>query len=773
MFSLNIRLEFHENLISAPYFYMSLKRNIISSGEQVEFCFWDVRSRSDNYRYTSAMPDPQSILKDTFGYDTYRPLQREVIENVLAGRDTLAIMPTGGGKSLCYQIPALLLEGLTVVVSPLISLMKDQVEQLHASGVPALFLNSSLGPQEYQENMDYVKRGEVKLLYVAPETLLAPRILALLAGLKVALLTIDEAHCISEWGHDFRPEYRQLVEVRKRFPDAVCLALTATATACVRQDIRTTLKFASTNEFVASFNRENLYIEVLPKHEPIGQTIEIIERHKDQSGIIYCFSRRQVDELASYLASKGYSALPYHAGLEDSERRRNQEAFIRDDAQIIVATIAFGMGINKPNVRFIVHFDLPKSIEGYYQEIGRAGRDGLPAHCALLYSYSDVAKINYFIDKKDGNEKRVAIEHLGAIVRFAEDETTCRRKPLLNYFGESYAASTCSNCDNCTSVPIPLTDITIPAQKFLSCVKRADEKFGAGHIVDILLGSKNEKVLRWEHDKLSTYGIGTELTKKQWMHLARQLLSMGFLKQEGEYRTLALTARAIEALRKREQIMGVLQEAERARKEGKKKQELEYNHALFALLRQKRKELADEVGVPPYVIFSDRTLTEMAAYYPQSTENLLKISGVGQVKLRQYGDAFLELIKSYCEKHGLGEKQKGTVREKSDANRRYFMIGEAYNAGETVQSLMERYQVTAGTILEHLSRYLNAGNSLRNGNDLQELTSATPEQQGAAFAAFEELSPTYLKPVYEKFNGEFNYDDLRILRLLYLISRQG
>ena len=382
------------------------------------------------------MPTPASILKETFGYDTFRPHQREVIENVLARHDTLAIMPTGGGKSLCYQIPALLFDGLTVVVSPLISLMKDQVEQLRAFGVPALFLNSSLGVQEYQENMGYVKHGEVKLLYVAPETLLTPRILALLDSVQVDCLTIDEAHCISEWGHDFRPEYRQLVAVRQRFPNAVCLALTATATERVRKDIRTTLKFSTSNEFIASFNRENLYIEVVRKRDPIAQTIHILEKHKDQSGIIYCFSRRQVDELAAYLAAQGYSIRPYHAGLEDFERKQNQEAFIRDDAQIIVATIAFGMGINKPNVRFVIHFDLPKSIESYYQEIGRAGRDGLPAHCTLLFNYSDVAKINYFIDQKEGDEKRVAIGHLDAIVRYAEDELTCRRRPLLNYFGE-------------------------------------------------------------------------------------------------------------------------------------------------------------------------------------------------------------------------------------------------------------------------------------------------------------------------------------------------
>jgi ATP-dependent DNA helicase RecQ len=739
-------------------------------------------------RYTHHMLPSASILKETFGYDTFRPLQHEVIENVLARHDTLAVMPTGGGKSLCYQIPSLLFDGLTVVVSPLISLMKDQVEQLRAYGVPALFLNSSLAPEEYQENMDYIKRGEVKLLYVAPETLLTPRILSLLDSIQVDCLTIDEAHCISEWGHDFRPEYRQIVEVRKRFPNAVCLALTATATSRVRQDIRATLKFSTTNEFIASFNRENLYIEVARKTDPIGQTMQMLDRYKDQSGIIYCFSRKQVDELAAYLASRKYSVRPYHAGLEDSERRKNQEAFIRDDAQIIVATIAFGMGINKPNVRFVIHYDLPKSIEGYYQEIGRAGRDGLPAHCLLLYSYADVGKQNYFIDQKAGDEKRVAIQHLDAIVRFAEDERSCRRKPLLNYFGESYVADNCSNCDNCTSAPTPLADITVFAQKFLSCVKRADEKFGAGHIVDILLGSKNEKVLRWGHEKLSTYGIGTELTKKQWMHLARQLLTMGYLKQEGEFHTLSLTARALESLKKRESIFGVVQEAERVRTKAGKKVGVEYNSALFALLRQKRKELADEAGVPPYVIFSDKTLVEMAAYYPQSNESLLNISGVGQVKLKQYGDAFLEVVKSYCEKHGLAEhphprpfSQKGKeaespspngsgVRGEVEIGERTRFIGEAYNAGDTIQDLMNRYQVTQGTILEHLTKYAMAGNTLRNSVDLQSRTSATPEQKQAAFAAFTEGGPAYLKPVYDKLNGILNYDDLKILRLLYLIS---
>jgi ATP-dependent DNA helicase RecQ len=737
------------------------------------------------------MLSPQSILKDTFGYDTFRPYQREVIENVLARRDSLAVMPTGGGKSLCYQIPALMLPGLTVVVSPLIALMKDQVEQLRASGVPALFLNSTLSPETYQENMDYVRRGEVKLLYVAPETLLTPRIFALLDSLQVDLLTIDEAHCISEWGHDFRPEYRQLVDVRRRYPKAVCLALTATATPRVRTDITRSLGFSQSNEFVASFNRDNLYIEVAPKTDPVKQAVRFLERFKDQSGIIYCFSRKQVDELAAILTQKGFSARPYHAGLEDDARRRNQEAFIRDDAQIIVATIAFGMGINKPNVRFVLHYDLPKSVEGYYQEIGRAGRDGLPAHCLLLYSYSDVAKLRYFIDQKEGEERRVAIQHLDAIVRYAEDENNCRRKPLLTYFGENYTVANCKNCDNCTAAPPILADITIPAQKFLSCVKRTGERFGAGHVVDVLRGSKGEKVLKWEHDKLSTYGIGADLTQKQWMHLARQLAQNGYLNQDGEYHTLSLTEKAMEALRQRTPILGQLQEVEeRPRNEKARKTELDYNNALFALLRQKRKELADEAGVPPYVIFSDKTLVEMAAYYPQSLESLLNISGVGQVKLRQYGEAFLEVIKVYCKKKGLAERPRPRSssargekspspsgregrgsppqRGEGEISPRTTLVGEAYNAGESLQGLMKRYDVTAGTILDHLARFAAAGNSLRNGDDLRALASSSPDEQQAAMQAFDELGAAYLKPVFDRLAGKVDYDELKILRLLYL-----
>ncbi|MFO7583423.1 MAG: DNA helicase RecQ [Anaerolineales bacterium] len=720
---------------------------------------------------------PESILKTTFGYDTFRPLQREIIENVLKRRDSLAIMPTGGGKSLCYQIPALLFDGLTVVVSPLIALMKDQVEQMRAAGVPALFLNSTLSPEAYNENMDYVRRGQVKLLYVAPETLLTPRILGLLAELKVDCLTIDEAHCISEWGHDFRPEYRQLADVRRRYPEAVCLALTATATPRVRADITRSLGFKASNEFVASFNRENLFIEVTPKRDGEIQLTRFLERFKDQSGIIYCFSRRQVDELSEYLQRRGYAVRPYHAGLDDDTRRRNQEAYIRDDVQMMVATIAFGMGINKPNVRFIVHYDLPKSIEGYYQEIGRAGRDGLPAHCLLLYSYGDVAKLRYFINQKEGDERRAAVQQLDAIVRYAEDERNCRRKPLLAYFGEKFSAEKCSNCDNCNAEAQTLEDITIPAQKFLSCVVRTGERFGAGHVADVLLGSKNERVLRMEHEQLSTYGIGKELAQKQWMHLARQLVQLGYLNQDGEYRTLSLTESARAALKSRAKIFGQLQEVEERAKKKDNKKELEYNHALFALLRAKRKQLADADGVPPYVIFSDRTLVEMAAYYPQSRESLLGISGVGQVKLEKFGDLFLQVIIPYCKKHNIAEKARETVpakREKAAKSAepglgmRTTLIGEAYNDGASLADLMERYQVKVGTVIDHLSRYALAGNRLRNEEDLQSLTSTSPEEQQEALAAFEELGTEYLKPVFDKLGGRVNYDELKILRLCYL-----
>jgi len=721
---------------------------------------------------------PALLLKNIFGYDQFKPLQKEIIENVLQRRDTLVVMPTGGGKSLCYQLPALIFPGLTVVVSPLIALMKDQVDQLRELGVPALFLNSSLSWDTYRENVAHVRSGKVKLLYVAPETLLSERTLELLASVPLDCMAIDEAHCISEWGHDFRPEYRQLVAFRERFSNVVCLALTATATPRVREDIKASLHFSDSNEFVASFNRENLLVEVAPKENPFEQTLTLLRGYKGQSGIIYCFSRKQVDDLAAALAARGYSVRPYHAGLEDDERRRNQELFVRDDVQIIVATIAFGMGINKSNVRFILHYDLPKSIEGYYQEIGRAGRDGLPAHCMLLFSYGDVQKLKYFIDQKVGQERQVAYEHLNKLIRYAESDI-CRRVPLLGYFGEQFSTENCGMCDNCRAGEKAQVEITIPAQKFLSCVKRTGERFGMAHVTDVLLGSENQKVKKLGHQNLSTYGIGKDLTRDQWMLIARQLLQKDMLNQD-EYGSLHLTQKAYEALKNREPIFGLLENPQTAGAAEK----LAHDRDLFEILRGKRKELADKAGVPPYVIFSDRTLVEMATFFPQSQDGLLRMNGVGAVKLERYGEIFLGLIQAYCAHRGIQEKPKeernsGRLGIQNEGAKlpgavklRHTVVGEAYNAGKSLHELMEEYRVQVGTILEHLTRFALEGSALRPAEDVRALSRLSDMAQETILAAFAVEGAKYLRPVYDRLNGAISFDELKILRVYYLSTAQ-
>jgi ATP-dependent DNA helicase RecQ len=719
---------------------------------------------------------PDLLLKTVFGYEEFRPLQREIIENILKRRDTLAIMPTGGGKSLCYQIPALIYPGLTVVVSPLIALMKDQVEQLRATGVPALFLNSSLSQDEYRENLELVGGGKIKLLYVAPETLLTSRLFSLLKEVQFDCLVIDEAHCISEWGHDFRPEYRQLVDVRDMFPAAVCLALTATATVRVRADIKATLRFEDSNEYIASFNRENLLIEVAHKKKPISQALHFIQRFAGQSGIVYCFTRSQVDELAEYLAGKGYSVRPYHAGLADEERKQNQELFIRDEVQIIVATIAFGMGINKPNVRFILHYDLPKSIESYYQEIGRAGRDGLPAHCLLLYSYGDVHKLRYFIDEKEEAERRVAMQHLRALVRYAESDI-CRRVPLLDYFGEKYTRQNCGMCDNCLAAQKQAVDITVPTQKFLSCVKRTGELFGEAHITDVLLGSRNQKVLKFGHDKLSTYGIGKELTRAQWLHISHQLVQKGLLERDEQHHGLRLTREAYDLLKNHVTVMGVLHEAdEQLSQPAQETGEAHVDRDLFEILKKKRKELAEAAQLPPYVIFPDKTLLEMATYYPASSESMHMMYGVGQKKLETYGQAFLEVIEGYCKPRNLVEipkpqKKEGSRTPADELKPRELVVGEMYNAGKSVDELVDEFQVQPDTILEHLTRYALKGNRLRAGDDLAAFSKLEAQQQKTVMDAFAKAGVERLKPVFEALNETVDYDELKVMRLCYLSSK--
>jgi ATP-dependent DNA helicase RecQ len=715
----------------------------------------------------------KEILQGTFGYEEFRPLQQDVISNVLNKRDTLVIMPTGGGKSLCYQIPAMIFNGLTVVISPLISLMKDQVEQLDEFGVPAVFLNSTLTPDEYHYNVSKLRAGEVDLLYLAPETLMMEGTRRLLNDLNVECFTIDEAHCISEWGHDFRPEYRQLAEVRKTFPNAVCLALTATATPRVRDDIQQILEMRDSAVFVASFDRKNLLLKVADKENPTDQILDFLYTRPKQSGIIYCFSRRQVDELYQELKSEGHSVRPYHAGLSEKDRTSNQDAFIRDDARIIVATIAFGMGINKPDVRFVIHHDMPQNIEAYYQQIGRAGRDGLQADCLLLYSYSDKQKIQYFINQKEGNEKKVAEKHLEDIIHYLEYDG-CRRKPLMKYFGEEYKKDECGMCDNCLRQKGDLQDYTVQAQKYLSCVVRTGERFGAYHVADVLRGSKAKKILQLKHHELSTYAIGLEWSKNQWIQLSRLLIRRGYLEKDADHGYMKLTAEAAAVLKGDERVTGVLDRTQTAGKgESRPKTssdvENRYNEHLFEELRKKRKELADEQEIPPYVIFPDTTLMEMSYYYPQDEEKMMGIYGVGSAKLKKYGAPFLKIIREFCEEKGIDERSGAITKKvvKTSSKQKHELVGEEYNSGKSIDHLAEQYGVKPATILSNLKKYLDEGNSL-NPDGILAASELSQRKIDEVYASMKKVGPEMLKPIYEELNKTVDYNELRILQLAYM-----
>jgi ATP-dependent DNA helicase RecQ len=593
-----------------------------------------------------------SLLKRTFGYDAFKPLQREIIDAFLAGRDVIALLPTGGGKSLCFQLPALSRPGLTLVVSPLIALMKDQVDSLQASGVAATFLNSSLDGDESRARLRGLHRGEYKLLYAAPERLMLEGWAENLKKWNVTGLAIDEAHCVSEWGHDFRPEYRQLAKLRDSLPGVPVMALTATATGRVRADIATHLRLREPACFVASFNRPNLTYRVLPKDQPLRQILEFVRKREDESGIIYCASRATADRVAASLAARGHSVRAYHAGLDGDERARRQDAFVRDDARIVCATIAFGMGINKPNVRWIIHHDLPKNIEGYYQETGRAGRDGLPADCLLLFSAGDVAKQTHFLDEIPGDQERsVARGQLRKMVHYAES-ASCRRRELLAYFGEDFPLDNCGACDNCLE-PRESFDGTLAAQKFLSCLYRIRQAsgfaVGMNHVIDVLTGEETEKVGRWGHGRLTTYGIGRELSRHQWSSIGRELMRLGTVAVgEGEYPVLELTDEGLSLLKNRSPVtLTKPMDAPKARRAAKREGDIACDEILFARLRALRKRLADERSVPAYIIFGDTTLRAMARHYPESVGAMEGIPGVGEKKRAEFGELFAADIADY------------------------------------------------------------------------------------------------------------------------------
>ncbi len=598
---------------------------------------------------------PREVLDRVFGYDAFRDEQEAITEHVAGGGDALVVMPTGGGKSLCYQIPALLRDGVAVVVSPLIALMQDQVEALRQAGVRAAYLNSTLAFDEVRAIEADVRSGALDLLYVAPERLMGDRTLALLDGLRIALFAIDEAHCVSQWGHDFRPEYLQLSVLYERYPDVPRIALTATADAPTRREIADRLGLGDARVFVSGFDRPNIRYAIVPKHNARQQLQRFLEtEHRDHAGIVYCLSRRRVEETAQWLRDRGYDALPYHAGMSADERSLHQDAFVREEGVIIVATIAFGMGIDKPDVRFVAHLDLPKSIESYYQETGRAGRDGLPADAWMAYGLSDVVTLRQMVEGSGADEqrKRIEVRKLDALLGLCE-LTTCRRRTLLAYFGEE-RADPCGNCDNCIAPP-EAWDATEAAQKALSCVYRTGQRFGVGYVVDVLRGKDNERIQGFRHHRLSTFGIGADIDASTWRSVFRQLVARGLMRVDVEgFGSLKLTE-ASRAVLRGECELHLRRDAPAARKTRRERPArvartaLGPEHqALFDALRDRRRELARSQGVPPYVIFHDVTLEAMAEQQPRTLEAFAALPGVGEKKLDRYATTFIQVIEGHA-----------------------------------------------------------------------------------------------------------------------------
>jgi ATP-dependent DNA helicase RecQ len=706
-----------------------------------------------------------SLLKQYFGFTTFRPLQAEIIHDALAGKDVFALLPTGGGKSLCFQLPALARDGMTVVVSPLIALMKDQVDALQASGIAATFLNSSLAAGESRERLRGLHQGKYRLLYVAPERLMLSGFIEDLKRWQPRLIAVDEAHCISEWGHDFRPEYRQLAELRGHFPEVPLMALTATATGRVREDIVTHLQLRDPSTYVASFNRPNLTYRVLAKNKPYEQVLEFLRARRKESGIVYCQSRKAAESVAQRLTEDGIRAKPYHAGLTPQERSAHQELFLRDDVRVICATIAFGMGINKPNVRFVVHYDLPKNVEGYYQETGRAGRDGLPGECVLLFSAGDVIKQTQFIDDKtDPHEQKIAREQLQQMVHYAES-AGCRRRELLAYFDEDFVTDGCGACDNCLS-PRATFDGTLSAHKFLSCVYRVREKSGFGtglnHIVEVLTGADTEKIRKWEHTRLSTYGIGKEHSRQEWAAIGRELVRLGYVRQTTEkFSVLELTDAGGTLLKKRSKVTltkPVTAPEPKTRRAG----EIACDELLFEKLRLLRKSLADERDLPAYIIFSDVALRQMARDYPANPRDFARISGVGEKKLREFGDVFLSEIAAHLQTNPrqafADESFAAPMTQRSSLGDTARETMRRFRAGETVAAIAASRDVTLGTIYGHLATAIEAGETV----DLNQLLSA--EAQRKIAVAFKQTGWANLVGAYELLSSKYEYGELRVFR---------
>jgi len=711
-------------------------------------------------------------LKDIFGFSSFRENQEEIVRAVLQGRDVFAVMPTGGGKSLCYQLPALFMEGTCVVISPLISLMKDQVDSAESTGIRAAFINSSMSSGRRMDVMQQFRKGGLDLLYMAPERLAAGDPADMLPASRLSFIAIDEAHCISEWGHDFRPDYLALSRLREIMPEVPLAAFTATATDRVQQDIISRLGLKEPLVVRASFNRPNLFYRVEAKENPLARIARFIRKRPGESGIVYRLSRADVEKTARYLSGQGITAMPYHAGLDTGERSRNQELFNRDEIQVIVATVAFGMGIDKSNIRFVIHGDLPKNMEGYYQETGRAGRDGEPAQCLLLYSSGDMARARHFIDQiENENERRAALEKLHAMGSFA-DSPLCRRRQVLAYFGEELPGDNCGACDVCVH-GVEQVDATVDAQIVMSAMYRTGQRFGAAHIVDVVTGSNTKRVRQYGHDRVKTYGAGKGRPKSYWRRVVEALLAQECIRQVGaSFPVLEITSRGEDVLYGRS-TFAMTRLAARAQAPSSAAVP-DHNQELFDTLRRLRRTMAQQEDVPPFVIFSDRSLREMSSFFPETSEEMLNIHGVGKAKLEKYGEPFISEIAAFLTNHpecrrgkpdktaiasdNAGRQEPGdTVRES----------GRLAASGLTIAEIAEARGLKESTVSSHIEKFLEYGGE---GIDVDKLVA--PSVRMRLEEQFHEHGTAFLKPVVEAMDGEAGYEEAKIVRG-YLRGIQG
>lgn len=711
--------------------------------------------------------DLRALLETHFGYNTFRPMQEEIVTTVVSGKNCMVVMPTGGGKSLCYQLPALCLPGVTLVISPLIALMKDQVDGLRANGIGAAFLNSSQSGEEQDDVMRSIKNGEVRLLYVAPERLAVPGFQSFLRDSNISLIAIDEAHCISEWGHEFRPDYRLLTKLRAAFPDVACIALTATATPQVRDDIRMQLNIADAPLFLSTFNRPNLTYHVYPKARAFQRLLVLLKKPGRIPAIVYCFSRKSVETLAADLQAEGFKCLPYHAGLTPEKRRNTQEAFMRDDVQIITATVAFGMGIDKPDVRTVVHMDLPKNVEGYYQETGRAGRDGLQSDCILFYSEADRFKQEYFIRMiEDHDLQRLSRNNLEQMVRYGELRT-CRRKFLLSYFHETVDEDNCQSCDRCLSAADVTENAADLARTVLTAVVASGQRFGGVHMCNVLRGTSTERTRMAGHDGLSVFGSAKDKSVAELKHIINELVTAKLLmKADGMYPTLSLTHAGQEFLESDAELH--IRKADESLDVAVRMEDTDehFNAELFEELRAIRKSLANDQQVAAYVIFGDKSLKEMASHFPQSPAAFQQIYGVSQRKLEQYGTTFMNVIRDFAQTHNLQEREiegRAVRPQKKSVVQSGSTVDETCNLirqGLSLADIAKMRHLKEGTIIQHIETLIEAGTC-------PDITHLKPSDDiyREIEAAYKKIGSAALSPIFRHFAGKYSYDTLRFVRI--------